>query len=94
MPYSVTISEDVRDFLSTLDKKSNRIVKENLSQLEHPYPGRGHGDKERLPIEGEKLYRLHIGRTWTVFYDIDESEEVVRVLDILPIDEAHEKYGY
>lgn len=78
-----------------MDAKSRRIVKNNLEKLEkNPYPGGGAGDKERLPVEGEKRYSMHIGRTWTVFYSILENKEQVRVSEILPIGEAHKKYGY
>ncbi len=93
--YDVLLSPDVNEFLQNRSEKTRRIVKENLRKLEgNPYPGRGSGDKEKLPIEGEKRFRMHIGRTWTVFYSILEREKEVRISEILPIDEAHKKYGY
>jgi hypothetical protein len=61
---------------------------------EFPYPNRGPGDKERLPIKGKMRFRLHIGKTWTVFCSILEEEKQVRVFELLPIDEAHKKYCY
>ena len=91
--YDLLASERVHKFLDELDEKSHRIVRDNLAQLSQPYPGRGSGDKEKITWRGDEVYRLHIGRTWTAFYDIDESAETVRVLDILPIDEAHKQYG-
>lgn len=93
--YEVLISPEINEFLQTQDEKTRRIVKENLEKLEeNPYPGRGRGDKEKLPIEGEKRFRMHIGRTWTVFYSILEEEKEVRISEILPIEEAHKKYGF
>lgn len=95
MKYEVLITPEINDFIRSMDEKTRRIIKENLRKLgENPYPGRGSGDKERLPIEGEKRFRMHIGRTWTVFYSILEGDKEVRVSEILPIDEAHKKYGY
>jgi hypothetical protein len=96
MSYAVLLHPDIEGFLSEeLDEKSERICRENLGYLaEHPYPGQGRGDKERLPIDGEKRYRMHIGRTWTAFYSILESEGEVRVTELLPIDEAHKRYGF
>lgn len=91
--YEVHVALEVRDFLESLDEKSKRIVKDNLAKLEQPYPGRGPGDKEKIEWRGDEVYRLHIGRTWTAFYDIDESNRRVLVRDILPIDEAHKEYG-
>ena len=93
--YEVLLHPDVQEFLDVADEKTERIVRENLGYLsEDPYPGRGKGDKEKLPIDGEIRYRLHIGRTWTAFYDIYEGEGEVGVLEICPIDEAHDRYGF
>ncbi len=88
--YQVLVEEGVSGFLEEPDEKSERIVRDNLAKLTQPHPGRGQGDKERLT---QQDYRLHIGRTWTAFYRIDESTDVVRVMEVLPIDEAHKRYG-
>ena len=95
MPYKVLITREVADIIGYLDEKSSNIIKKNLNKLgEDPYPGRGAGYKEKLPIRGKMRYRMHIGRAWTVFYSILEDKEQVRVSELLPIDEAHKKYGY
>ena len=44
-----------------LDAKNRRNVIDNLRKLQHPHPGEGIGDKEKLPVEGEMIYRLQIG---------------------------------
>jgi hypothetical protein len=61
---------------------------------ENPYPGSGRGNKERLPIDGTERYRMPISQMWTAFYDIYEDDGEVGVLEIVPIDEAHKRYGY
>ncbi len=95
MNYEVLLAPDVHAFLDALDDKSRRIVTENLRKLgDDPYPGSGSGDKEKLPVQGEERYRLHIGRTWTAFYLILPDDGEVRVAEILPIDDAHKRYGY
>lgn len=91
--YEILVAQDVRVFLDGLDEKSERIVRENLEKLSTPYPGRGVGDKEKIEWRGEEVYRLHIGRTWTAFYDIVESEGNVKVLKVMSIDDAHKEYG-
>ncbi|GAB3681743.1 plasmid stabilization protein [Salinarchaeum chitinilyticum] len=91
--YRLLVSEEVRTFLNNVDEKTERIVRENLEKLSNPYPGRGTGDKEKIKWRSEEVYRLHIGRTWTAFYDVNESEDAVKVLDVLPIDQAHDEYG-
>lgn len=96
MSYNVLLSEQANDYVSALDKKSTRIVKENLGKLEedpYPRPDSGSGDKEGITVDGEDIYRLHIGRTHTAFYDILEDAEEVRVVEITDIDDAHKRYG-
>lgn len=60
----------------------------------HQIPTRRKGDKEKLPVDGEELYRLHIGRTHTAFYEILEDADQVRVVELPPIDEVHDRYGF
>jgi mRNA-degrading endonuclease RelE of RelBE toxin-antitoxin system len=94
MSYSVVLSDDAVDFLCLLDEKSKSICKKNRQKLINPYLGRGFGDKEKLIVAGEELFRLHIGRSHTSFYIIDEKSKIVRVLEILSIESAHKKYGF
>jgi mRNA-degrading endonuclease RelE of RelBE toxin-antitoxin system len=94
MSYQVKFSKEARNFLKDLDKKSKSICKKNLEKLSSPYPGRGLEDKEKLIIGGKERYRLHLGRTFTAFYLIDEEEKLVRVVEILSIEVAHKKYGF
>lgn len=95
MSYEVLVTQEIQKSFQEQEEKTRRIVKDNLKKLkENPYPGKGSGDKEKLPIQGEKRYRMHIGRTWTIFYSVLEDKKEVRVSEILSIDEAHKKYGY
>ena len=94
MQYEVLASEEVSSFLSVIPTKTKSIIKKNLEKLSSPYPGRGSGDKEKLVVSGEVMYRLHIGRSYTAFYVIDEAEKLVRVFEILTIELAHKKYGF
>lgn len=94
--YTVLLGDDAREFLAVADEKTERICTEKLGYLaDSPYPGRGRGDKEKLPIDGRRdRFRLHISHTYTVIYTVLEEESEVRVLEIVPIDEAHERYGF
>lgn len=97
MSYNVLLADQPRECVAALDEKSTRIVKENLRKLEddpYPRPDSGTGDREKLVVDGEALYRLHIGRTHTAFYDALEDEQEVRVVEILDIDDAHKRYGF
>ena len=94
--YDVLLSEEIREFLSVADDKTERICKETLGyRSTSPYPGQGRGDKEKLPMDGRRdRFRLHISRTYPAFYTVLEAENEVRILEILPIDEAHNRYGF
>jgi hypothetical protein len=94
--YDVLLGDQPREFLGAADEKTERICKENLGYLvDNPYPGRGRGDKEKLPIDGRRdRYRMYISRTYTAIYTVLEDENGVRVLEIVPIDEAHKRYGF
>jgi mRNA-degrading endonuclease RelE of RelBE toxin-antitoxin system len=97
MSYSVLLSDEARAYVAALDDKSTRIVKENLRKLEsdpYPRPDSGAGDKEKLVVESEEMYRLHIGRTHTAFYLVVEEQSQVRIVDIMTIDDAHDRYGF
>jgi mRNA-degrading endonuclease RelE of RelBE toxin-antitoxin system len=97
MSYKVLLAEEAQSYYENLDEKSQRIVRGNLEKLAddpYPRPGSGSGDREKLITDGEEIYRLHIGRTHTAFYDILEAKSQVRVVELLSIDEAHDRYGY
>ena len=97
MSYDVLLVDDARDYLEALDEKSRRIVTENLEKLAtepYPKPGAGSGDREKIVVDGEELFRLHIGRTHTAFYLVIEDEREVRVVEITDIDDAHKRYGF
>ena len=93
MRYKVFISKKALEFLDSLPEKSQRIIKDKLSSLvNNPYPGK-RGDKKKLKLPDYELYRMHIARSYTAFYRIYEDEKVVKILDIMTIEEAHKKYG-
>jgi hypothetical protein len=56
-------------------------------------PGAGSGDRKQITFEGDEVYRMHIGRTHTAIYDVIEPEDTVEMYRLLPIDEAHKRYG-
>ena len=85
----------ISDDINRLPDKTRRIIKTALERLEEdPYPGKD-GDKEKMVLKsGVVIYRLHIARSYTAFYDIDKEKKMVLVQEVLPIGKAHKKYGY
>jgi mRNA-degrading endonuclease RelE of RelBE toxin-antitoxin system len=97
MGYQVLLGDQPREFLEAADEKTERIVKDHLRSLAdepYPRPGAGRGDREQLPVDGEELYRMHISRTYTALYTIEEGSKEVRVREVIPIDDAHKRYGH
>lgn len=94
MTFILLIEQKQSDKINGFDEKSRRIIKEKLEALkDDPYPGK-RGDKEKFCLrDGYILYRLHIGRSWTAFYRVYDRETVVKVLDVMTIEQAHKKYG-
>jgi mRNA-degrading endonuclease RelE of RelBE toxin-antitoxin system len=95
LTFSLVLWHELSDEINRLPEKSRRIIKTALKRLEEdPFPG-SQGDKEKLVLRGGVvIYRLHISRRYTAFYDIDKEEKLVIVQEILPIEQAHKKYGY
>jgi len=95
LTFALFIEQEQVAKINSFDEKSRRIIRAKLAALgENPYPGK-RGDKEKFCLkDGYILYRLHIGRTWTAFYRVYESDKLVKILDALPIEQAHKKYGH
>ncbi len=95
MTFKLILWQGLSDDINRLPDKTRRIIKTALDRLEQePYPGT-RGDKEKMVLKGGVvIYRLHISRSYTVYYDIDKEEKRVIVQEILSIEQAHKKYGY
>jgi len=70
--FEVSIDIDAITYVNSLDNKSKQIIKTHLRTLERdPFPGKG-GDKELLNLhEDVKIFRLHIGHSFTAYYEIE-----------------------
>ena len=92
MKFVVGLDIDAAAFINSQDKKTRRIIHAHLKSLEDdPFPGKG-GDKELLNTRpGVKIYRLHIGRSFTAMYVIEENS--VLVTEVMTIGQAHKKYN-
>jgi mRNA-degrading endonuclease RelE of RelBE toxin-antitoxin system len=89
--FAVSVDSEAVEFINTLNDKSRQIIRSRLESLtKDPFPGKG-GDKELLKLRrGTKIYRLHIGRTFTAFYTIDGNS--VFITEVMTIEQAHKKY--
>ena len=79
-------------YVNSLTEQSERSIKRKLEILkEGPYPGRD--DKKKLQLLDYDLFRMHVGRSFMIFYRIYEAERVVKMLDIMTIEKAHKWKG-
>lgn len=95
MTYEVRVDIQASKFLNSCGSKTRRIIKDNLKALkETPYPSpeAKKGDREQVSINGEKVYRMHISRSYTAFYVVNEEQKQAVITDIVDIDTAHKMY--
>lgn len=95
MTYEVRIDIDAADFLNSQDEKTRSIIKDHLGKLKkepYPSPEARSGDREKVTVNEEEVYRMHISRSYTAFYVINEEKDQVIVTDIVDIDTAHKMY--
>jgi len=90
--FTLVIERKAEEFLKKLPGKSRRIVVEKILDLrDDPYPG---GNKEKLDYpHPPAVYRLHVSRSFTVFYIIEDNEQIVKIEKITTIERAHKEYS-
>lgn len=80
-------------YLSELPEKSQRLIKDRCRALaDDPLPGQG-GDRELLHLQFQ-LYRMHVWRSFTVFYQLPDGEEFVKILEITTAEKGHKLYRH
>lgn len=91
MVFTLFIERKARDYLKNLPPKSRRIITEKILELEkNPFPG---DNKEKLEYpDPPAVYRLHISRSFTVLYLVDEKEKAVKIEKIMTMEKAHKEY--
>lgn len=87
--FAILIEKKAREFVKRLPPKTRHIIVEKILELkDDPFPG---GNKEKLEYpHPPAVYRLHVGRSFTVFYIIEHEENVVK---IVMIERAHKEYS-
>ncbi|MCK9298048.1 hypothetical protein HL657_09955 [Methanoculleus sp. YWC-01] len=90
--FTILIERKARAFLKGLPPKTRRIVVEKIQDLARdPFPG---GNKEKLEYpHPPAVYRLHISRSFTVFYIIEHEENTVKIEKIMTIERGHKEYS-
>ncbi len=85
----IQIERGVMKTLAKYPEKIREYVFSHIRKLEDPYNA---PDVECL-YPKVQVYRMHIGRTYTVIFTIHKESNTVRVLDLVTIEQAHKRYG-
>lgn len=90
--FTLVIEKNAEKFLKRLPSKSRRIIVDKILELrEDPFPG---GNKERIESSHPPVvFRLHVSRSFTVFYCIETDERLVKIVKICSIERAHKDYS-
>jgi mRNA interferase RelE/StbE len=85
----VRIEKGVIKTLGKYPEKIRGHIFNHICKLEDPYNA---PDVECLHPKVQ-VYRMHIGRTYTVIFKINKESNLVTVLDLMTIEQAHKRYG-
>ena len=90
--FTLVIESKAEKFLKNLLQKTRHIIVEKILDLrENPFPD---GSKEKLDYpHPPAVYRLHISRSFTVFYIIKTDENIIKIEKIMTIERAHKEYS-
>jgi mRNA-degrading endonuclease RelE of RelBE toxin-antitoxin system len=90
--FTLVIESKAEKFLKKLPKKTRHIIIEKILDLkEDPFPG---GNKEKLDYpHPPAVYRLHVSRSFTVFYIIETEVNIIKIEKITTIERAHKEYS-
>ncbi len=90
--YRVEIHQKATEFLKHLPEKLQGTTRDTLRALrEDPRP-RG-SELLTLP-DNYRVYRIHVARVLTVFYQVYDDEHLARILKIMTIEQAHKEYRW
>ena len=87
--FRVEIHQKAKQFLENLpDKIRNHTIGTLKGFRENPHPR----DSELLTLPDEyQVYRIHIARVLTVFYQVHDEEHLVRILKIMTLEQAQRR---
>ncbi|MBR1369783.1 hypothetical protein RJ53_09975 [Methanocalculus chunghsingensis] len=85
---NVELDRGVIKTLLRFPKDLRREIFDHITKLEKP---------ESIPsseclFPAKNIYRIHIGRRYTIIYKILKEANTVLVLDLMTIEQAHKRY--
>ena len=84
----VQVARSVIKTLAKYPEKIREQIFDHIRRLDDPF---GIPDVECL-FPAKQIYRVHIGRLYTVIFRIARESNTVLVLDLMTIEQAHKRY--
>jgi mRNA-degrading endonuclease RelE of RelBE toxin-antitoxin system len=85
----VKVSRGVLKTLRKYPQDYREKIFGHISLLEDPYGASG----VECLFAAEHIYRMHIGRSYTIIFKIVREDNTVLVLDVMTIEQAHKRYS-
>lgn len=87
--YEVRLDPELVDFAADLEDRKDRMFREELQKIaEDPHPSSETRSWMAVGPAEKPWYRYKIGRSWFVYYVVDEAAGVIRIADVLPYDDV------
>lgn len=85
--FDVLLASELEPFVEDLGSRKARMFRDEAKQLgTDPFPESEYGDKQPVPFEEKPWYSMKVGRSWYLFYTVDEDAREVRIVDVIPFE--------
>lgn len=85
----VRIEKRVIRTLNKYPERSREQIFKDIRKLENPYSA----PEVECLHKPTQVYRMHVGRTYTIIFKIHKPQNIVQVLEVDTIERAHKRYG-
>jgi mRNA-degrading endonuclease RelE of RelBE toxin-antitoxin system len=85
----VKIEKRVIKTLNKYPERSREQIFKDIRKLENPYSA----PEVECLHKPTQVYRMHVGRTYTIIFKIHKPQNIVQVLEVDTIERAHKRYG-
>ncbi|MBR1369522.1 hypothetical protein RJ53_08490 [Methanocalculus chunghsingensis] len=92
--FEILLSKKAIKYLEGLDDTSYNVILDGINKCLDTYLFIKTTLCNKKALKGARYntHRLHINMKYTIFYQIEETESTVYVIDIMGINQAHSKY--
>lgn len=90
--YEILLASELEPFVDDLGSRKVRMFREEVKRLgTDPFPADTSRSKQSLDVDGKQWFWFRVGRSWYLFYTVDEEAKEVRIVDVQDSDVAYER---